>query len=210
MDLYDQRRVYTKGRLLRAEMPDDPMVLFEHLYHKAAESSILEANAMTLSTANTKGEVSSRIVLLKRFGTDGFVFFTNYNSAKAKQIEASGMATLLFFWPDLECQIQIRGTVVSTSEEESDAYFNTRPVESRIGAVISHQSEVIEGDDFLDQAFETFRSTNNIAQIMRPDWGGYLIQPYYFEFWQGRPGRLHDRFRYQRLEQSWIIDRLSS
>lgn len=183
---------------------------FSRWWSEAVTSQIDEVNAMTLATASPNGIPSARIVLLKSFDEAGFTFFTNYHSAKGKTMEANSKAALVFFWKELERQVRIEGDVVKLSSEESDAYFNSRPPGSRIGAWASPQSTVIPGRNVLEENVEKY-----VAQfkegIPRPlHWGGYIVQPVKVEFWQGRSNRLHDRILYTlQQDNSWKIERLA-
>ncbi|SDE16232.1 pyridoxamine 5'-phosphate oxidase [Niabella drilacis] len=203
---------YSKKSLSETEVAADPISQFNHWWQEAMESQISEVNAMTLATADANGIPDARIVLLKDVSEKGFVFFTNYESRKGKELHENPNACLVFFWKELERQVRITGTVTRVSEAESDAYFYSRPASSQIGAIASPQSAVIPGRAFLDQ--QTQAITERIASgqdIIRPaHWGGYQVTPVSVEFWQGRPSRLHDRLRYTRQEGLlWKIERLA-
>lgn len=197
--------------LTRESLDPDPFVQFEAWFAEAAEV-VREPEAMCLSTADGEGNPDSRMVLLKGVGPEGFRFFTNYEGAKAAQLEAVPAAALLFFWADLERQIRIRGPVAKLPPEESDAYYATRGRNSRLGAWASPQSQVIpdrreELDRLQEEAAARFEGEE---EIPRPGhWGGYLVTPVQFEFWQGRQARLHDRFRYLPEGDGWQIERLA-
>lgn len=209
MKLEDFRQNYTKGRLLMSESPANPFLLFEHWISDAIDAKTLEPNAMVLSTCDEKGRLSSRIVLLKSFSGEGFVFFTNYHSLKGTQLVRHPEASLLFWWQETERQVEIHGNVIKINAAESDEYFNSRPLESRVGAIVSDQSAVVHGDDFMDMRFQ--EKMNQKGKIERPEhWGGFRVVPDQFRFWQGRPGRLHDRIRYS-LESNnlWKLERLA-
>lgn len=174
-------------------------------------AEIIEPNAMTLATASAEAVPSARIVLLKGFSERGFVFFSNYHSYKGHQLAENDQACLVFFWKELERQLRITGQVMKLSAAESDAYFQSRPKESRIGAIASPQSDVIESRQWLDDRYKKVKSELAKGVIDRPKhWGGYIVMPRHFEFWQGRPSRLHDRIQYRLDENgSWVIERLA-
>jgi pyridoxamine 5'-phosphate oxidase len=189
----------------------DPFHQFSNWWKEAIDSSIDEVNAMTLATADKQGFPTARIVLLKDYDEKGFVFFTNYLSRKGKEIDENPQATLLFFWKELERQVRIEGRIIKVDEKESDEYFHSRPIGSRIGAWSSPQSQVIASREVLENNVQRFESEfAGISLIPRPPhWGGYRLIPAYFEFWQGRPNRLHDRVAYLLEEKSWKIERLA-
>jgi len=197
--------------LIRESLDPDPFVQFDEWFAEAAEV-VREPEAMCVATVDAEGNPDARMVLLKGAGPEGFRFFTNYRGAKASQLEASPSAALLFFWPDLERQIRIRGPVEKLTPEESDEYFATRGRNSRLGAWASPQSEVIpdpreELDRLQEEVAARFQGED---EIPRPDhWGGYRLLPVQFEFWQGRQARLHDRFRYLPEGDGWRIERLA-
>jgi pyridoxamine 5'-phosphate oxidase len=205
------RQEYSNQVLLEKDVAADPLEQFERWWQQALESKITEPNAMTLATASADGFPSARIVLLKGFNSEGFVFFTNYKSYKAVQLDENPKASLIFFWKELERQIRIVGFVSKITSLESDEYFASRPEGSRIGAWISPQSQVIAGRDWLDEQHDKLVEKMRGTQIKRPPhWGGYNVKPVIIEFWQGRPSRLHDRIQYSIQEGSnWKIERLA-
>jgi pyridoxamine 5'-phosphate oxidase len=189
---------------------ENPLKQFEIWWQQAIDSNIDEPNAMTLATSTLSGKPSARTVLLKGIKENGFIFFTNYASRKGKELEENPFASLLFFWRELERQVRIEGRIEKISESESDEYFFQRPLESRIGAWSSPQSQVIENREVLQKNFEKFLSVFVDQNIPRPDfWGGYIVIPERIEFWQGRPGRLHDRLVYTYENNLWKIERLA-
>ncbi|MEO9021126.1 MAG: pyridoxamine 5'-phosphate oxidase [Ginsengibacter sp.] len=206
----DIRKVYQLGSLLEKDVVADPVKQFEKWWQHAIESKIEEPNAMTLATATTLGKPSARIVLLKGIKENGFVFFTNYQSRKGREIEENPFVSLLFFWKALERQVRVEGKIKRTSVAESDEYFFSRPKESRIGAWSSQQSSVIKDRKLLQENVEKYNRQFETENIPRPPhWGGFIVEPYCMEFWQGRPGRLHDRLQYVLENNEWVIRRLA-
>ncbi len=197
--------------LRRSDLDPDPIKQFGNWFTAAIEAGIRDVNAMSLATAAPDGRPSVRIVLLKGFDKDGFVFFTNYESEKGKQLDANPYAALAFYWIELDRQIRISGKVTKTSREESQAYFRSRPIGSQLSAWASRQSEAIDARCVLDARMAEMTERFGDQPIPPPPhWGGYRVKPDAMEFWQGRPNRLHDRFRYTRqTDGSWQIDRLA-
>ena len=210
MTISDLRREYTLHGLSEADVHADPIEQFRVWFDQALVAGVPEANAMTLATTKPDGRPSARIVLLKHFDATGFLFFTNYRSRKGRELANNPAAALLFFWPQLERQVRIDGAVTVTTTEESDAYFRSRPLESRLGACASPQSQVVASRDELERLLAEVRGRCTGEEVPRPPhWGGYRLTPYQFEFWQGRPGRLHDRLEYFRADGAWRLRRLA-
>ncbi|MBL7701480.1 MAG: pyridoxamine 5'-phosphate oxidase [Ferruginibacter sp.] len=207
----DIRRDYQLQTLLERDVAQNPFDQFTQWWDEAVKSEPDEVNAMTLATASAAGMPSARTVLLKSFSTEGFVFFTNYNSSKAKEIEENPYACLVFFWKELERQVRITGGIEKVSEGESDEYFYSRPLGSRIGAWASPQSSVIPSRETIETNLAKYEQQFAGGEITRPPhWGGYIVKPAAIEFWQGRPSRLHDRILYSKLEEGmWKIERLA-
>lgn len=205
------RKDYKQKSLSEADIASDPIAQFDIWWQEALASEIDEANAMTLATAGTDGMPDARIVLLKGFDPAGFVFYTNYESGKGRQLELNPKACLVFFWKELERQVRIYGMVERTSALESDAYFNSRPRGSRIGAWVSPQSSIISNRSWLEKQEDKWQEAFKEGEVPRPaHWGGFRVKPFTVEFWQGRPNRLHDRLKYA-LEGNgqWKIERLA-
>src|SRR5207244_6455806 len=197
--------------LRRSDLDPDPIKQFGNWFTAAIEAGIRDVNAMSLATAGADGRPSVRIVLLKGFDQDGFVFFTNYESEKGKQLDANPYVALAFYWIELDRQIRISGKTKKTSREESQTYFHSRPVGSQLSAWASRQSQVLDGRRMLDARLAEMTERFGDKRIpLPPHWGGYRVKPDMIEFWQGRPNRLHDRFRYTRqADGSWLIERLA-
>ena len=210
MDLADFRKEYSEKGLRREELKAEPVAQFAEWFEQAIELKLNEPNAVTLATVDDKGMPYQRTVLLKVFDEKGFVFFTNYESRKAKQMEANPQISILVPWVEIERQVIIQGRVEKISSAESLKYFTSRPRESQLGAWVSNQSEVISSRKLLMQKLQEIKDKFKEGEIPLPSfWGGYRLVPEMIEFWQGGPARLHDRFLYTRHEESWKIDRLS-
>ncbi|WP_297507689.1 pyridoxamine 5'-phosphate oxidase [Flavobacterium sp.] len=211
-DLGNYRKSYQKSELLEGELPEDPINLFNRWFHETEDfGGIEEVNAMTIASIGLDGFPKSRVVLLKKFNEEGFIFYTNYESEKGRALEVNPNVCLSFFWPTMERQVIIKGVAEKTSTVVSDNYFNSRPDGSKLGAIVSPQSEVIPSRTFLEENLQQLEKEYEGQPIPRPSyWGGYLVRPVVIEFWQGRPNRLHDRIRYYLLTNlSWKIDRLA-
>lgn len=210
MSISSIRRDYQLKSLSEYDVHPDAMAQFTRWWDEAVHSDIDEVNAMTLATVAPDGMPSARIVLLKGYDAQGFVFFTNYESEKGRQLQFQKNASLLFFWKELERQIRIEGTVEKIPSAESDVYYDSRPFGSRLGAWASPQSQPIESREWLEKRLETISEAYNESNIKRPaHWGGYRVSPKSIEFWQGRSNRLHDRIKYTRSEKGWQFVRLA-
>jgi pyridoxamine 5'-phosphate oxidase len=208
-ELADLRRDFSSRELSESAVSADPLEQFAAWMDEALRSEIIDANAMTLATVGEDGRPSARVVLLKYFGPEGLAFFTNYESKKGRDLAANPFASMHFFWPQLDRQIGICGPVERTSREDSEKYFNSRPIESRLGAWASAQSSVIESREILERRVEEYREKFGDDIPLPPFWGGFRLRPERYEFWQGRQSRLHDRIVYERSDDSWKIIRLS-
>ncbi len=211
-DLSNYRKSYEKSELLELNISEDPINLFNRWFHETEDfGGVEEVNAMTVSTIGLDGFPKSRVVLLKKFNEEGFIFYTNYNSEKGKAIQQNPNICLSFFWTSLERQVIIKGIAEKTIDAVSDNYFASRPDGSKLGAIVSPQSEVIPNREFLETNLKKLEQEFENNEIERPKhWGGFLVRPVEVEFWQGRANRLHDRIRYQlQSDFSWKLDRLA-
>jgi pyridoxamine 5'-phosphate oxidase len=208
-DISKLRLQYKKKSLTESSIDKDPFKQFTKWFDQSLKADFVLPNAMALATATKEGKPSVRMVLLKEFDEKGFVFFTNYTSNKAKDLNSNPQASILFYWESLERQVRVDGTVEKITKQESEAYFKTRPIKSRVGAWASNQSSVIDSRTVIVKEFLKYLMKFGKNVPLPPTWGGYRLIPNAFEFWQGRPNRLHDRIRFTKQKSGWIIERLA-
>ncbi|MCK6649855.1 MAG: pyridoxamine 5'-phosphate oxidase [Bacteroidia bacterium] len=204
------RHDFSKQTLDESQVDKSPFLQFEKWFKEAVDAHVNEPNAMTVATASKSGKPAARILLLRNFNENGFVFYTNYSSRKGEEIDENPNCALLFFWTELERQVRIEGKLIKQSSAESDLYFNTRPRTSKLGAWTSPQSKVVKNRKELDELYEQMSQRFPSEDVPRPaHWGGYVLQPDSIEFWQGRPSRMHDRILYTLVNGNWKIERLA-
>ncbi|MEZ4857759.1 MAG: pyridoxamine 5'-phosphate oxidase [Flavobacteriaceae bacterium] len=210
-NLHDYRKNYKKGVLDEKWVDKNPFQQFRTWFYNVKDSGgVDEVNAMTLTTIGIDGFPRGRVVLLKKYDENGFYFYTNYTSEKGKAIEKNNKVSLSFFWPNIERQVIIKGFAEKTSEEDARNYFASRPKGSQLGALLSDQSSLVESRAVLERELKELEEEYENKEVPKPEhWGGYVVHPLEFEFWQGRPNRLHDRIRYRLLGIDWIIERLA-
>jgi len=209
-NIQNLRQEYRAAELAEGDVDKNPFIQFGKWFKEALDALLYEPNVMTLATADLTGKPSARILLLKGFDENGFVFFTNYASRKGKEMAENPQASMVFFWPELERQVRIDGLITKVTEESSTAYFHSRPKGSQIGAMASPQSSVIPNRELLENRVQELTAVYANQEIPKPaHWGGYLLEPIQIEFWQGRPSRLHDRITYTNINGSWTITRLA-
>lgn len=210
MNPSELRREYARESLDVVDVDADPLAQFRRWFGEAVQAEVSEPNAMTLATASPDGQPSARVVLLKTMDARGFGFFTDFRSRKARELDANPRAALAFAWLELERQVRIEGAVTRMASDEAAEYFHTRPLGSRYGAWASIQSSVIAGRDWLESAVRDVEARHPDGEVpLPPHWGGFLLAPRLYEFWQGRPSRLHDRVQYRLVDGSWVIERLA-
>jgi pyridoxamine 5'-phosphate oxidase len=210
MDIANARKQYRQGALAKDDLNPDPIAQFQQWLAEALASQELEPTAMTLATADRSGKPSARMVLLKDVSERGFVFYSNYQSRKGRELAANPYAALCLYWASLERQVRIEGTVTRLARAASEAYFKSRPYGSQLGALVSQQSQVIDSREALERQLAELEARYPPGAVPLPEhWGGYLVTPEVIEFWQGRPDRLHDRFQYHKAGEAWRVARLS-
>lgn len=210
-NLHDYRKNYKMGTLDEASVSSNPFQQFRTWFYQVQDSGgVDEVNAMTLTTIGLDGFPKGRVVLLKKYNENGFYFYTNFNSEKGLAIQQNNKVSLSFFWPNVERQVLIKGTATKVSDDEASNYFSSRPKGSQLGAMVSQQSTVVPNRQFLEEQLQALEKKYENVDVPKPDyWGGFVVAPVEFEFWQGRPNRLHDRIRYKLNNLDWNIERLA-